>query len=242
MTRYLWSDTLEPVLGEAAEAGEAFERLGRMLEKLGGKGEAMSPVEMDGFVAGLLVLPETVPAPEWMACVWGPRTRFDDSEDAAEMEAALIRHYNGVARKLASEPEHYAPVLEVDERTEEVFWQAWVAGFARAMRLRPGAWARIEASNKLDVIEAVQVIQTLYAAANGTNTLAEEGKELLDSLAPTLIGGMVRDLSASIKRQVADAAARRIQNATVETAAGAVREAPCGCGSGRAYARCCRAH
>ena len=38
MTRYLWSDTLEPVLGEVAEAEEAFERLGRMLENLGAKG------------------------------------------------------------------------------------------------------------------------------------------------------------------------------------------------------------
>jgi len=32
MTRYLWSDTLEPVPGEGA-AGEAFDQLARMLEK-----------------------------------------------------------------------------------------------------------------------------------------------------------------------------------------------------------------
>ena len=55
MTRYIWRDTLEPVLGEGAEAGEAFERLARMLEKLGVQGEVMPPVEMDGFVAGLVV-------------------------------------------------------------------------------------------------------------------------------------------------------------------------------------------
>ena len=242
MIRYVWSDTLEPVLGEAAEAGEAFERLASMLEKLGAKGGAMSPVEMDGFVAGLLVLPETVPVPEWLPCVWGLRTTFDNGGEAAEMEAALIRHYNGVGQKLASEPEHYAPVLEVDEQTEEVFWQPWIAGFARAMRLRPGAWARIEANNELDVIEAVQVIPTLYAEANGTSRLAEEGQELLDSLAPMLIGGMVRDLTGRVKRQCAGAAAGRVQDATVETATRVIREALCGCGSGREYARCCGAH
>ena len=148
-----------------------------------------------------MVLPETAPAREWLPSVWGPGTAFEDSEEAADMRAALIRHYEGVARKLARKPEQYAPVLEVDERTEEVFWQPWIAGFARAMRLRPAAWARIETSNELDVIEAVQVVQTLYAAANGTSALAEERRDLLDSLALMLIGGIMRDLNASTRRQ-----------------------------------------
>ena len=200
----------------------------------------MSLVEFDGFVAGLMLLPESVPSPEWLPCVWVPRTTFDDSEEAAGLEAALIRQCNGVARKLASEPEHYARV--VDERTEEVFWQPWIDGFARAMRLRPRAWARVEASNELDVIEAVQVVQTLYAAANGTSTLSEAGPNLLDSLATMLIGGVVRDLNASTRRQGTGVAARAAKEAAVETVAGTVREAPCSCGSGRAYVCCWGAH
>ena len=92
-------------------------------------------------------------------------------------------------------------MLEVGERTDQVFWQPWIAGFARAMRLRPGAWARIETSNELDVIEAVQAGQTLYAAANSTSAPAGERRDVLDSLVPMLIGGIMRDLNASTRRQ-----------------------------------------
>ena len=105
ITRYIWRDTLEPVLGEGAEAGEVFERLASMLEKVGAQGEVMPPVEMDGFVAGLVVVPETVSAREWLPCVRGQGTTFEDSEETADMEAALVRQYNGVARELASKPE-----------------------------------------------------------------------------------------------------------------------------------------
>ncbi len=65
----------------------------------------------------------------------------------------------------------------------------------------PRGLARIETSNELDVIEAVQVVQTLYAAANGTSALAKERRDLLDSLALMLVGGIMRDLNTSTRRQ-----------------------------------------
>ena len=174
---------------------EALERLAAMLGGLADEGEAMTVGEMDGFVTGLVVYPERIPPSEWLAIVWGADTEFGSSEEAEATASALIGHYNWVARTLAFEPERYGPVLEVEEGTDAVFWKAWIGGFARAMRLRPAAWARIEGSDELDVIEAVQVIHTLYAAMNGTSKLKEEGLELLESMAPTLIGGMVRDLN-----------------------------------------------
>ena len=70
------------------------------------------------------------------------------------MEAGLVGNYSRVAGTLAHQPDNYGPALEVIEDTEQVFWQAWVSEFARAMRLRPGAWARIGGSDELDVQEA----------------------------------------------------------------------------------------
>ena len=243
MTRYYWRDTLEPMLGEPAEADEDMQQLGRKLEKLAEQGGAMSAVEMDGFVAGLVVAPATVPAPEWLAQVWGSEAVFDNIEEAGEMEAALLGHYNEVARALEAAPERYRPLLEVDERTGEgVLWKPWIVGFARAMRLRPAAWARFESSNDLDVQESLQVIHKLYKAANGTSDLVPMGLDLLDNLAPMLIGGAVRVLNVARKTGGGDAAERLVPNATHETVAQAVRESPCACGSGRAYSRCCGAH
>ena len=197
MTEYVWSDTLEPVLDEGVEANEEIQRLGRKLGTLAEEGGAMPAVEMDGFVAGLVVLPDTVPAAEWLPQVWGAGTVFENIEEAREMELSLLRHYNGVALTLEEDPEQYRPLLEKDERTGAgVVWKPWIIGFARAMRLRPGGWARIESSNELNVQESVQVSQKLYDAAKGMSELEPEGLDLLDNLAPMLIGGLVGDLNA----------------------------------------------
>ena len=242
MTRFHWSDTREPVQGRPMDADEDVERLARMLRKLSAEGDAMTVVEMDGFVAGLAVQPDSVPTSEWLAHVWGEGVEFENNDEARAMEAAVIGHFNGVARTLAHKPESYGPTLEVDEQTEEVFWQPWLGGFARAMRLRPGVWARIESSDDLNVLEAMQVIQRLYTAANGTSKLSKEGLELLDAMAPMLIGGMVRDLNAF--KQSRDGSATEPPKPAVPEVAGETTEpgAPCGCGSGRPHHHCCGAH
>ncbi len=242
MTRFRWSDTHEPVQGRSIAADETLERLAWMLEDLARECDAMSVGEMDGFVTGLLVYPELVPPSEWLPQVWGPNTEFENAGKAEAVAAALIDHYNGVARVLAGEPEHYGPVLEVDEGLEEVFWKPWIVGFAHAMRLRPGAWERIEGSDEMDVIEAVEVMHALYAAANGTSGLSEEGIEVLESIAPMLVGGMVRDLNARKQSRGASAGERLVADWAAAMGAAQPREAPCPCGSGRPYDRCCGAH
>ena len=213
-----------------------------MLGNLARVGDAMTVGELDGFVTGLVVVAEIVPPSDWLPEVWGADTELERIEADEGTVAALLGHYNRVARALAFEPQNYGPVLEVDENTSEVFWNAWIRGFARAMRLRPGAWERIEGGDELDVIEAVEVIRTLYAAANGTSKLAEEGIELLESMAPTLIGGMVRDLNARKKFRGVSAGERLVPGPPRARVGEDENHAPCGCGSGRQYSRCCGAH
>lgn len=240
MSGYYWEDTLEPVLGEAVEAEEDTQQLGRKLRKLAEAGGAMPAVEMDGFVAGLHVLPEVVPAPEWTVRVWGSETAFENIKEAAELEAALLVHYRGVARKLEEEPERYMPLLEVDERDGAVIWKPWILGFARAIRMRPAAWARIESVDDLDVQEALQVIRRLLEVANGTSGLELEGLDALDEMAPMLICGMVRELSSlGLSQGGAKRCAAEAAEVCYSMAEGQV---PCACGSGRPYRRCCGAH
>ena len=242
MSRYYWSDTLEPMLGEGVEAEEDIQQLGRKLGKLAEEGAAMSLVEIDGFMAGLLVLPDAVPAAEWLPQVWKPGSGLDDLEEAEEMEAALLGHYRGVARTLEEDPEQYRPLLETDERDGGVVWKPWILGFACAMRLRPAAWAKIESSNDLDVQETLLVIRKLYDAMRGTSELEPKGLGLLDNLAPMMIGGAVRVLNAARDSAVGGTSERLVPDTMPETPAQAVRQSPCPCGSGRAYERCCGAH
>ena len=156
------------------------------------------------------------------------------------MEAALLGHYHVVGRTLEEEPDQYRPLLEEDVRDGGVIWKPWIIGFARAIRLRPAAWARIESSDDLDVQEALLVIQRLYESAKGTSGLEPEGLDLLDEMAPMLICGMVRELSSL--RQSQGSAKRPEANVTEVSPSTAEGQVPCACGSGRPYRRCCGAH
>lgn len=158
------------------------------------------------------------------------------------MEATLLGHYHGVAHTLEENPGEYLPLLEMDERDGAVVWKPWILGFVRAVRLRPAAWARIESTDDLDVQETLLVIQRLYEAANGTSGLEPEGLDLLDNLAPMLIGGVVRDLNAEKPWGDRGASERLMPRTTHVTVEKAARESLCGCGSERPYTRCCGSH
>ena len=114
--------------------------------------------------------------------------------------------------------------------------------FESAMGLRPETWEQIKRNDEQDVTEAVKVIHALYAAANGTSELAEKGLDLLESMAPTLIGGMVRDLDARKQSRGPGAGERFVPGLPGATGEKAGRDEPCGCGSERRYDRCCGAH
>ena len=51
-----------------------------------------------------------------------------------------MEHYNDVARTLIERPDRYGPQFAVDKRRNEILWEIWVAGFEKAVKLRPAAW------------------------------------------------------------------------------------------------------
>ena len=118
MTRFRWSDMQSAVIEEATDkVNEEFDGLAQILEELvadGGRGDGRlrdgaGAATGEGADIGMVG-----------AGFWGQVTEFEDNEEARVMEAAVIRHCNVVAWTLAHEPGFYGPVLEVDERTEEV--------------------------------------------------------------------------------------------------------------------------
>ena len=218
---------------------KALEGLAWRLRNVGRPGEAMIIGELDGFVAGLLLSPEIVPASQWLPVAWGPDTEFASEEEADETAAALIGHYNAVARTLASEPENYGPVLEVEEPSGRVFWVAWMRGFNHALELRTGAWERIERDGGGDVVEALGVMRNLYAAADEDPGLGDAAIERLASKAPVLIGGVVRNLNKHKQSWGVNAAERLGLSVPRRIDREAARAAPCACCSGRPYRDCC---
>lgn len=206
--------------------------------------------EIDGYVAALIVCPETIEPSEWLPGIWGGDRAFANSAEAEAAIAAVMDYRNRIARQLAACPGEYAPVLQIDIGTGEPMWDKWIDGFERAMQLRPDAWKEIALSGDEEASASVCAILALSDIYFGRSALTEEAEDELDWLAPGLIPEFVANLYAWTKSREMD---RRAASAA-GFPGGARGDGPpafgrkegrdrfCPCGSGRRYWHCCGAH
>lgn len=215
-----------------------LQRLDEMLLDLRDDTEAMLLSELDGFLAGVVVSPEPILPSEWLRIVWGgvdgELAPFENSADVQAFVGLVMRHYNSVIRSLERRG-RFAPIFEVDGRNNETLWELWIAGFARAVRLRPEGWERIVESDEEDAIRAYSGLMLLGRADEGTANLSQAEIDALDEEAEDLIPMWVEALHAWRRiRAVREGLAAR---AELGTKVG--RNDPCPCGSGKKYKKCC---
>lgn len=77
----------------------------------------MSIGQLEGYVAGILVCPETIPPSEWLPAVW-------DGDGASALRSgwvagvaarATLDHYDGVSRIVDGAPEHFVTIYDSDK-------------------------------------------------------------------------------------------------------------------------------
>ena len=171
-------------------------RLQDLLDTIPSEWKGMNVVELDGYVAGLVVCPVTVPPDEWLPGVWGSNIGFEDAEGTEPTIAAVMAHYSRISRELVERPEGYAPILEVDGDSGEEVWEPWVGGFERAMRLRRAVWRRIARSDDREAAASLNMMIALSDTCRGRSDLTEEGEEKLRGLALEIIPAAVCNLHA----------------------------------------------
>ena len=171
-------------------------RLQDLLDTIPSEWKGMNVVELDGYVAALIVCPDTVPPSEWLPGVWGSNIGFEDAEGTEATIAAVMGHHSRIARELAESPEGYAPVLGVDADSGEALWVPWIEGFERGMRLRRGVWRQIARSDDREAATSINMIVALSDSCRGRSDLTEEDEEKLRGLAPELIPEFVDNLYA----------------------------------------------
>ena len=144
-----------------SDADTDLDRLQDVLNAIPAERDGMTIGELDGYVAGLIVCPEMILPSEWLPGVWGGEHEFGDVAEAEATIAAVMEHYNRIARELAEHPEDYAPVFEIDPNGGETLWEPWIDGFERAMRLRPDAWEEIALSDDEEASASISMIVAL---------------------------------------------------------------------------------
>ena len=182
-----------------SDTDPALDRLHDLLNAIPVERDGMTVAELDGYVAALIVCPETVMPSEWLPGVWGGEHAFADTAEAEATIAAVMTHYNRIALELAEAPEDYAPVLEIDPNGGDTLWEPWIDGFERGMCLRPDAWEEIALGDDEEASASVGMIVALNDFYYGRSELTEEAEDELDRMAPGLIPEFVRTLNAWTK-------------------------------------------
>ena len=209
--------------------------------------EAMVLSQLDGFIAGLVATPDSIPAEEWLPAIWGGDAGdgldpglalFGDVARLSEVEALILEHYQDVVDVLLNRPETYGPIYDVAEDGEGVVWDGWVLGFQAALALRPEAWEPAIAADEDDPArQAIDAFLALYDIANDDSDLPADVVEEMQAAAPDLIPALVISLVAWAEGQtIADA-----RNTTPIRVTKTGRNDPCPCGSGKKYKKCCGA-
>jgi uncharacterized protein len=203
--------------------------------------KAMNLDEFDGFCAALHCAPEMIPPSEFLPELWGGEDRldyeaFEDKQQAEDSLHAIMQHWNNVGRRL-EEDTVFLPVFMDDESPG----CDWSRGFLRGMRFFPSEWSDFMNDEELG---GPAVLPLLFAYENDPDP---ELRPFDEPLTPEKREELLPKLAASVTAIYDHFADQRQFNARVARDTGTIRRdypkvgrnAPCPCGSGKKYKKCC---
>jgi len=196
----------------------------------------MQPLELDGYLAGVAVAPETIERGYWLAKLWGRGgPAFTSVDQMQTVIGAVVEQYNdivdaiddGFERLEANEPHDYKPLfLAAGEKPKHDLIRTWVTGFGKAMALTPEAWSGLIRDERMQLLVTpiVGFMDVFSHAVEPAMDMDELLDEALTEIPRTVI--LLRKL-AQLRAE------RRVKLG---------RNDPCPCGSGHKYKRCCGAN
>jgi uncharacterized protein len=217
-----------------------LDRLEEFLKSCKG-GKAMNIEEVDGFFTALIVGPELVMPSEYLPEVFGGEMsdahEFQSLEEANEILALIMRHWNDIAATLAKD-EVYLPLL-LEEKNGVAQGNDWAQGFMRGVGLRHEGWAELLA----DEDHAGCMIPVLMLYHEHDEDPAMRPKPIGPEQREKIIQHMAAGLSGAYRyfRQHGEPYAST-RAPDPQRASGKIgRNDPCPCGSGKKHKRCCGA-
>jgi uncharacterized protein len=192
--------------------------------------DLLPPLEMDGYLTGTLLTPD-LDAEQWIAGLW---KHIPDFDDEARLHAALV---GALARRKAIEtalqkgwPAFRPGFSEEGKKADHDKVRAWMHGFWRAMKLDPDYWSDLAQDER-----TASFIGLFVGFMDMPEDIEErdDADELRDEHAALLPRALVGMRKLAL---ICEGNARAL---TSIKAAKVGRNAPCPCGSGQKFKRCC---
>ena len=225
---------------EVPVAGVGYEALDAFLASERSPPESMSLSHLDGFLTGIAIGPELIMPSEWLPVVWGGEEPvFDDEREAQAVLGGIMSRYNEILRQI--QEGIFEPILWATS-DDTVIAADWAEGFALAIGLRPKAWEPL-----FDAKEHAPFLFPILALCgdeNGKSALgldAEAEDEIMEE-APAIVPACVMGIAAFWRERrggrTGNLRTERMTHA-LRVAPKIGRNAPCPCGSGKKFKKCC---
>ena len=200
---------------------------------------------LDGFLTAIASGP--VMPSEWLPRVWGPTDEeaptFESSAQEQSVIGLITRHLNAIVWSLQQEPDFFEPVFDlqvyVDDEREYVDGEMWAHGYMTGINMQRDSWkALFESKHGIEVLQPIRLL--------GSADVSPEEEELIKT--PAQREALSKPIPASVAwiykfwAPQRRAATERTMGKTPEHENQKIsRNAPCPCGSGRKYKKCCGA-
>jgi len=202
---------------------------------------------LDGYLTAVASGPVRLEQRDWLPRVWGPADcdapAFESKTQEERIIGLMTRHLNAIVWSLQQEEEPFEPVFDLnvyqDDEREYVDGEMWAHGYMTAINLNRNSWnALFESKHGADMLRSIYLL--------GAEEISEEEEQLVQTPAQR------EELSKTIPASVGWiykfwAPQRRADNIRIGGKSSAdgnpkiSRNAPCICGSGRKYKKCCGA-
>jgi uncharacterized protein len=130
-------------------------------------------VELEGFLAAIVIGPNTLSPMLWLPKVWGGKTpKFRDLEEMNRFVVLVMGYYNDLVVWFETDPQRFQPTFyeRKFEGKKILIVDEWCFGFLKGMRLDSAAWKPL----KKDRPELLKPLE-LFGSPAGWKELAADG-------------------------------------------------------------------
>ncbi len=235
-------------------------KLQKLLNDLPLKEEAFNIQALQGYLHAIAITPDVIVPSEWLPVIFGGEMpEYDTMQQAESMINAIMEGYNNY-NALRMENRLHFP-FEMDQLTPNMFDEIidWAYGFHKGLRLRMDIWlsriiARDLGEEEDPVANSVGVISALVHDDDENNDLIfDKIKNNIEDdideeeIKVRIVATLIRILPESINiiqefgRVLDDKRQNKMQTErSMPVHSEKVgRNAPCPCGSGKKYKKCC---
>lgn len=199
---------------------------------------------LDGYLTAIASGPVRLAQGEWLPRVWGPAASdaptFESKAQEEKIIGLMTRHLNAIVWNLQQEDEPFEPVFDLnvyqDDEREYVDGEMWAHGYMTAIHPNRKSWNALFESK-----HGVEMLRPIYLL--GAEDVTEEEEQLVQT--PAQREELSKMIPASVEwiykfwapqRRAEDI---RVSGDVADAPLKISRNAPCICGSGRKYKKCC---